>query len=244
MTSLMEIDPLFNTLLNQGKSFLNIQKDYKYMVDPHLKLIEQTTSPKLGSLIENFSGNFTDDTNKVAAEVAAINDDGAKTAATVAFTNTVNQYNSQLKTYQANALTPGSVTNYPPAKGTAATKFAAMNAMYTQLEDLNSMITAKLSGRTSSTGGTGGYDYQAGSGQVGAGDQPQLLAQRAKILGPVQTALSAQRGMYDEHVRDLNTLIGEGSDTEIRAKSAYYKYIVWLIVSITLISYTIKYASS
>lgn len=243
MTSLMEIDPLFNTLLNQGKSFLNIQKDYKYMVDPHLKLIEQTTSPKLGSLIENFSGNFTDDTNKVAAEVAAINDDGAKTAATAAFTNAINQYNANLKTYQAQALTPGSVTNYPPSgKNTAGTKFAAMNAMYTQLADLNNMITAKLTRRTS--GGSKGYDYQAGSGQAGAGDQPQLLEQRAKILGPVQTALSAQRGTYDAHVRDLNTLIGEGADTEIRAKSAYYKYIVWLIVSITLISYTIKYASS
>ena len=92
MTSLMENDPLFNTLLNQGKSFLNIQNEFKYMVDPHLKLIEETTSPKLGSLIENFSGNFTDKTNKVASEVAAANNDGANTAAIAAFTNTVNNY--------------------------------------------------------------------------------------------------------------------------------------------------------
>ena len=92
MTSLMEIDPLFNTLLNQGKSFLNIQDEYKYMVDPHLKLIEQTTSPKLGSLIENFSQNFPDKTNQLATEVSAVNDDGANTAALQNFISTINIY--------------------------------------------------------------------------------------------------------------------------------------------------------
>ena len=237
----MENDPLFNTLLNQGKSFLNIQNEFKYMVDPHLKLIEETTSPKLGSLIENFSGNFTDKTNKVASEVAAANNDGANTAAIAAFTNTVNNYNAQLKTYQQNALTPGSVQNYPPSQGIAAKKWAAMQAMYDQLGDLNKMITTKLTNRTSAGKR---YDYHSGSGQAGVGDQAELLNMRAKILGPAQQALSKQRKVYDEHVTHLNTLIGEGSDTEIRAKASYYKYIVWLIVSITLISYTIKYASS
>ena len=238
------------TSLNQGNSFLNIQKNYKHLVDPHLKLIEQTTSPKLGSLIENFSGNignqpsqnYPDKTNKVAAEVAAVNNDGANTAAIAAFTNTVNQYNAQLKNYQQNALTPGSVTNFPPSGGMGGAKYNAMLAMYSQLEDLNKMVGKKLSGRT--VGGQWGYDYQSGSGEEGAGDQPQLLAMRKKILHSIQPALSAQRASYDEHVTHLNTLMGEGSDTEIRAKSAYYKYIVWVIVSITLISYTIKYASS
>ena len=241
MTSLMGNDPLFNTLLNQGKSFLNIQDEYKYMVDPHLKLIEETTSPKLGSLIENFSGNFTDKTNKVASEVAAVNNDGANTKAIKSFTNTINNYNSQLKNYQSNVLKPGSVKNFPPTKGAAAAKWAAMQSMYDQLGDMNKMVTTKLTHRTSAGKG---YDYQSGSGQAGVGDQAELLNMRKKILGPVQQALSRQRAEYDEHVSHLNTLIGEGSDTEIRARASYYKYIVWLIVSITLISYTIKYASS
>ncbi len=111
-----------------------------------------------------------------------------------------------------------------------------------QLSDLNTMLKKKISGRT--VGGDKGYDYQAGSGEGGAGDQPQLLAMRKHIQGPLQGSLSTQRASYDAYVRDVNTLIGEGSDTQIRAKSAYYKYIVWLIVSITLISYTIKFASS
>ena len=103
----MEIDPLFNTLLNQGKSFLNIQDEYKYMVDPHLKLIAQTTSPKLGALIENFSQNFPDKTNQLATEVSAVNDDGANTAALQNFISTINQYNATLKNYQDIALVPG-----------------------------------------------------------------------------------------------------------------------------------------
>ena len=64
------------------------------------------------------------------------------------FTNTVNQYNAQLKNYQQNALTPGSVTNFPPSGGVAGAKYNAMLAMYSQLEDLNKMVGKKLSGRT------------------------------------------------------------------------------------------------
>ena len=243
MSALNEMDPLFNTLLNQGKSFLNIQNDYKHMVDPHLKLIEQTTSPKLGSIIENFSQNspsrdpnFVSKTNQVALEIAAINDDQANTAALQKFTNLINNYNATYKNYESIPLTPGmSASQLQP-------KANARDIMIDNLIKLNTMITTKLSRRTS--GGAQGYDYQAGSGEAGAGDQPQLLAQRARILGPVQTALSSQRSLYDEQVNHVNTLIGEVSDTTIRSKSAYYKYIVWTIVSITLIGYTMKYASS
>ena len=236
MTSLMEIDPLFNTLLNQGKSFLNIQNEYKYMVDPHLNLIEQTTSPRLGSLIENFSQNFPDKTNQLAAEVSAVNDDGANTGALQDFIATINKYNATLKNYQDIALVPG----MSDAQRTA--KLNLSEQLTSQLTNLNTMLKKKLTGRT--VGGAKGYDYQAGSGEAGAGDQPQLLAMRKRIQGQLQGNLSTQRASYDEYVRDVNTLIGEGSDTQIRAKSAYYKYIVWLIVSITLISYTIKVASS
>lgn len=232
----MEIDPLFNTLLNQGKSFLNIQNDYKHMVDPHLKLIEQTTSPKLGSIIENFSQNFTDKTNKLAAEVSPSSDDGANTVALQNFIAAINNYNALLKKYQSIALVPGI------SAAEAQKKEALGEQLTAQVTALNKMVTTKLVGRT--TGGAKGYDYQAGSGQEAAGDQPQLLAQRHNINNTLQDSLTAQRASYDAYVRDVNTLMGEGSDTEIRAKSAYYKYIVWLIVSITLISYTIKFASS
>ena len=245
MSALNKIDPLFNTLLNQGKNFLNIQNNYKHMVDPHLNLIEQTTSPGLGSIIENFSQNspspppnFVDKTNTVASEIAAINNDQANTAALQQFTNLINNYNTTYKKYESIPLAP----NMPASQlQSNSPKANARNTMINNLITLNTMISKKLSGRTS--GGTQGYDYQAGSGEAGAGDHPQLLAQRARILGPIQTALSDQRTLYDTHVNHVNTLIGEVSDTEIRSKSAYYKYIVWTIVSITLIGYTIKYAT-
>ena len=243
MSALNEIDPLLNTLLNQGKSFLNIQNNYKQMVDSHLKLIEQTTSPKLGSIIENFSQNspsnnpnFVTKTNQVAVEIAAINDDQANTVALQNFTNLINNYNATYKKSESIPLTNKLSANQLQSKKDAR------NIMIDDLIKLNTMITTKLSGQTS--GGVHGYDYQAGSGEAGAGDQPQLLAQRARILGPLQAALNAQRTLYDEKFNHVNTLIGEASDGEIRSKSAYYKYIVWTIVSITLIAYTMKYATS
>ena len=241
MAAFTERDPLFNTLLNQGKSFLNIQNDYKYMVDPHLKLIEQTTSPKLGSLIENFSqkspSNIIDKFNLVAANFDVSND-GANTDAMNTFNSIINNYNAAYKAYGAAraAWRGGDVGSLDKA----ATQ---RNNMIDYMIQLNSMIKQKLVGRTT-TGPKPQYDYQSGSGEAGAGDQPQLMAMRAKILGPLQTNLSKQRSVYDNHVKGLNTLIGEGDDTTIRSKAAYYKYIVWTIVSITILSHTIKYATS
>ena len=250
MASLTEMDPLFNTLLKQGKSFLNIQKDYKYMVDPHLKLIEQTTSPKLGSIIENFSQNsspppqnIVTKLNLVAAEVQPVFDDNANTTNLQNFTSLINNYNAAYLAYAKIAATS------PSALVASAAPYR--NSMIGYMVTLNNMIKKQLSGRTEGTlEGRPGfpssalkYDYQAGSGEAGAGDQPQLMAMRAKILGPLQTNLSAQRAQYDSHVKRINTLIGEGADTTIRSKAAYYKYIVWTIVSITLLSYTVKYAA-
>ena len=43
---------MLNTLLNQGQQFLNYQNHYKSIVSPHLKVIEETSGPMLGSIIE------------------------------------------------------------------------------------------------------------------------------------------------------------------------------------------------
>ena len=46
-----------NVSLAQGANFNNMQAKIDASVEPQLSLIEQTTSPGLGSIIENFSGN-------------------------------------------------------------------------------------------------------------------------------------------------------------------------------------------
>jgi len=46
-----------NVSLAQGANFNNMQARIDASVEPQLSLIEQTTSPGLGSIIENFSGN-------------------------------------------------------------------------------------------------------------------------------------------------------------------------------------------
>ena len=46
-----------NVSLSQGVNFNNMQAKIDASVEPQLSLIEQTTSPGLGSIVENFSCN-------------------------------------------------------------------------------------------------------------------------------------------------------------------------------------------
>jgi hypothetical protein len=225
---------MFNTLLDQGKSFLNIQKEYKYLVDPHLKLIEETSSPNLKSIIENFSTTYTDKTNKLSAQMSNTDNDGATKQP---FIDLINQYNAVLQNPQNIPLSPGL------SKTSVDQKLANAVILRNLLIKMNAMVETKLVTATSD-GSPGGhvYDYQAGSGQTGVGDQPQLLAARP-VLMATNSALAEQQAIYNNYLYDLNHAAGSQIDTEIRAQAAYYKYIVWTIVCITLISYTIKYVS-
>ena len=69
-----------NVSLSQGVNFNNMQAKIDASVEPQLSLIEQTTSPGLGSIVENFSGNTTEaPLNKVNTkeykELQALEDD-------------------------------------------------------------------------------------------------------------------------------------------------------------------------
>ena len=69
-----------NVSLSQGVNFNNMQAKIDASVEPQLSLIEQTTSPGLGSIIENFSGNTLEaPLNKVNTkeykELQALEDD-------------------------------------------------------------------------------------------------------------------------------------------------------------------------
>ena len=222
MSSLTENDNMFNVLLNQGKKFLEIQDDYKYIVDPHLKLIEETSSPKLGSIIENFSQNYYGDLTNVAGEA---NDPVHKD-----FQTLINNYNATLKQYQAIALSPNTSRADWEKKG------SLNNTLTSLLEQMNTVVVAKLTQPTINQP----FDTQSGSGQVGTGDQPALLAARATLLNQ-NARLQIQRQQYDNEVDSLNTLMGENSDVKVRARAAYYQYLVWVIVSITMAAYTVKF---
>ena len=236
MAALRENNVMFNTLLNQGKKYLDIQGEYKYLVDPHLKLIEETSSPQLGSIIENFSQNYYDKLNQVAAQ----QDPAASgTPPKGSFQDLINQYNSILKQYQSTSesiLRPNSSTNID------TTKVQALNGQLIDLiKDMDALVEKQLVSQT--RGDPAIQDIQAGSGELGAGDQPSLLAARA-ALNNQNTLLNQQRMAYDEQVNILNTLMGEDEDVKIRRRSAYYQFLVWSIVSVTLIAYTTKYALS
>lgn len=222
MSSLTENDNMFNILLNQGKKFLEIQDDYKYIVDPHLKLIEETYSPKLGSIIENFSQNYYGDLTDVAGEANdPVHND---------FQTLINNYNATLKQYQDIALS----SNSSPTD--IENKNNLNNTLISLLEQLNTVVVAKLIQPTINQP----FDAQSGSGQVGTGDQSALLAARTTLMNQ-SAQLQAQRQQYDNEVDSLNTLMGENSDVKVRARAAYYQYLVWVIVSITMAAYTVKF---
>jgi hypothetical protein len=73
----MEIDNIFKSFssflnnamqkdenLNQGKELLNYEEIYKKTVDPHLKPLQMTSSPKLSSLIETLESNSSTNSNQ------------------------------------------------------------------------------------------------------------------------------------------------------------------------------------
>lgn len=237
MASLRENNVMFNTLLNQGKKYLDIQGEYKYLVDPHLKLIEETTSPQLGSIIENFSQNYYIKLNQVAGQQ---NPPPPANPPSGSFQNLINQYNSILKEYQSaseSVLRPNSSTNID------TTQVQNLNAqLINLLIKMDALVEKQLVNKTENTADAI-QDLHPGSGQAFAGDQPSLLAARVALQNQY-TQLSQQRSSYDDQVDILNTLMGEDEDVKIRRRSAYYQFLVWGIVSVTLIAYTTKYALS
>jgi hypothetical protein len=239
MSFLNTKDSMSDIILNQGKQFLNIQKDYKYLVDPHLSLIEETSSPNLGSIIENFSNDMTDKLSALAAE---------KKPPAPAFALLINQYNKLLGQYQNATESSMLVSNNAADQAKNASNIEAASALNDQLLSLltqmDKMVTSQLINKTYgvpgqsspyAAGGKGG-----GSGQEGVGDRPALLAAR-KALNAQGSALMQQRAAYDEQVNILDTLIGEDSDNKVRTRSAYYQFLVWSIVSVTLVGYTVKF---
>ena len=238
MSFLNTKDSMSDIILNQGKQFLNIQKDYKYLVDPHLSLIEETSSPNLGSIIENFSNDMTDKLSALSAE---------KKPPAPAFALLIMQYNKLLGQYQNATESSMLVSNNVADQAKNASNIAAASALNDQLLSLltqmDKMVTSQLINKTS---GVPGYSYPyaagkgGGSGQEGVGDRPALLAAR-KALNAQGSALMQQRAAYDEQVNILDTLIGEDSDNKVRTRAAYYQFLVWSIVSVTLVGYTVKF---
>ena len=236
MSYLRENNVMFNTLLNQGKKYLDIQGEYKYLVDPHLKLIEETSSPRLGSIIEGFSQNYYNKLNQVASQQ---NPAAASNPPSGSFQDLINQYNTILKEYQTQSetvLRPNSSTSINTANVQQLN-----DQLINLLSEMNKLVDKQLVSQT--TGDPAIIDTQAGSGEQKAGDQPSLLGARIDLKKQYDQ-LNQQRMSYDEQVNILNTLMGEDEDVKIRRRSAYYQFLVWGIVSITLIAYTTKYALS
>lgn len=237
---------MFNTLLDQGKKFLDIQKEYKYLVDPHLQLIEETSPTKLKSIIENFSSTkpiaYNIKLQQLLDQMSPTNNDGSIKGSNPPFSKLVKTYGG-LSTVATNDV-PGlkSCTGERDSDGQAVASAycpALANAldMYPQLINLNKLVGSKSANITD---WNISKNYGAGSGQKNAGDQPNLLAVKKGLMN-TNVELSNQRDIYDAKLANINNLMGSQRDTEIRAQAAYYKYIVWTIVSLTLISYTIKY---
>ena len=240
MASLTSNDSMFNTLLDQGKVFLGIQQDYKYLVDPQLQLIEETTSPQLGSIIENFSQKYHGQ-----LEDLVNNKPGGpgQNPGTQAFQDLINKYNSVLKEYQAASETQLLLASSNKSTTAQIEKVKTLNSqLIGLLTSMDKMVTSQLVNKTVGYP-TDTTTWTTGSGQEGVGDRPRLIAAR-KSLNNQNTKLLAERARYDKQVDILNTLMGEDIDGKVRTRSAYYHFLVWSIVSVTVLAYTAKYAFS
>ena len=67
-----------------------------------------------------------------------------------------------------------------------------------------------------------------------------LSNKRVNINSTSKNLLSAQ-SQYADDKNKLRSLSGEDEEGKIRMKSAYYNYLVWLIVAITLASFALRH---
>lgn len=226
---------MFNTLLNQGVKYLNLQKDLKYLVDPHLQLIEETTSPSLGSLsLENFSGNIKEGLSVGVSPTATkcnlptnltSPEDGALDLLACSV-----QYNELVKKWQT-------------ASSAALLRAKTSSDKATQMKNVDAArrINDKLLAFLTQMNKVVGSQLAVTQGVPGENTGRPTHETSSWAAVAAQDALyQLQRDEYDTQVNKLNTLMAENQDGKIKSRSAYLQYFAWGIVALTLIGYTTK----
>ena len=196
--------PMLGTILNQGKKWKNWMSNYKNLgvTKVDLKRIEQTTSPKLGSIIETLENPKNNNALKDLEDKYAY---------------TQQQYNAALETHLKRVQA-----------GVKPSQLNTLQALNDQMLDILKQMDEHVRKIMPPSGFPPGGKLKAGRTKVYASGnrlKRHVDAHRASVHG-------------------LQQLQGEQESGRLSANAAYYNYLVWLIVAITIGAYTIKHITT
>ena len=78
----------------------------------------------------------------------------------------------------------------------------------------------------------------------GMGDSRNItnkLNEQRKVVYERSLSLNKVKDNTQGKLTNISSLKGENQDSKLKVKSAYYDYLVWTVVAITLGAFTIKY---
>lgn len=194
--------------LQQGMTYKHMQNRIIDGVLPSLPLIEQTTGPHLGSIVETLE-------NMGEAKTALEKTDAAEwkklSALEDNFNKTLSEYTTAYKQYSESIVnTQGPLNLNTP--------------LYSKVRQLNNQLL-RLSGQM-------WQQVQKIHTQDEALDA-QARRHRALLQGRLKS-LSSERDRLDQLSRQQETLTGELKNSHLVVDSAYYKYIIWFVAALTL----------
>lgn len=189
---------MVNTLLNQGKRYMALQRRYKPLAK--LKLIEETTAPNLGSIIESLA-NMNDNNGDSDDQFETLQKD---------FQDLLRRYNE---------ATEEQVLRASHNKNTERQikKVENINKQLLNiLREMDLLVKDKMAPKKQ-------------IGDIGLKEH----------TGNLENYEKTHKMEYSR----LRSLIGENIDGHRRTKSAYYHYLVWLLVAITMAALSFKHLS-
>jgi len=195
--------PMLGTILNQGKKWKNWMSNYKNLgvTKVDLRRIEQTSSPKLGSIIETLENPKKSPLEELESKYAY----------------TQQQYNAALETHLKRVQA-----------GVKPSQLNTLQALNDQMIDILNQMDNHVRKRMPPSG------FPPGG---------QLKAARNKVYAS-GNRLKKHVSSHQASVHGLQQLQGEQEAGRLSANAAYYNYLVWLIVAITIGAYTIKHVST
>ena len=251
-----------NVSLQQGANFNSMQSRIEASVEPRLALIEQTTEPGLGSIIENFSGNSSE------APLTKVNTAEYKQLQELEdnFNKAVSAY-TQKQNAMMNDTTPKNctTTNISDIKwchdaGPWGSDFGCCLLNDKNAKCPTGRSNGTLNGYQKCKGGTIGLTKGAKKNQLNTmfkalqakatelqqktmafhnqhqqltGTDGQLNQQKSSTLQQL-TDLQSQQARLNRLMTEGDTLSATIHDNTLQMNAAYMRYFVWLGAAITL----------
>jgi hypothetical protein len=236
-----------NVSLQQGANFNSMQSRIEASVEPRLALIEQTTEPGLGSIVENFSGNSSEaPLDKVNTaeykQLQSLEDDFNKSVSK--YTQKQNALMMQQKVPDAGSCHGWDCDvneQFCPADrpGSSGAGFCCRTGKWTsgvcdtqatakdQLDTMFKAVQVKAKELQRKT-----MDLHYEQQQLG-GIGGKLVQQKSSTLQQLRE-LKSQQSRLNKLMSEGDTLSASIHDNTLQMNAAYMRYFVWLGAAITL----------